>query len=273
MIKRRLGFTQSALQELIQASYIYQRAIGLLNQHKMIMTATLIHCYEDYFKKHDQLTLFQNWFRSVSGTDLFENQPDISCVFDTELEAQVKRFSKRIIVYFNEKKPLIDSLVTTLTDLNTKGIKNVLEPYCTPYAIIKRTHDKKRDYLNWLKEWLEDEPHVAIIDPYVFSKYSGSVFEKDYMPIMPRTASINVYYGNNDFVEGTIDSLEKKNTRCTTHKCDNKTFHDRFVSCDSFFIGIGMGFSVFDNSKGTFREETLITVSSEQPPSLPVPCI
>ncbi len=271
MIKRVVGFTESALKEFLLNNFNYDDIVFYLKQHRILMSSELIECYKKVFEYCGELDVFQSWFTFFNATEWFEMPTSTSSTaFSSILKTQIEKYPHRIIVSFNETPPSAEAIFTTLSNLNKSGPQNVLEPYCLPYASVKQTTDKMRNFLDWLKEWLENEPKVTIIDPYAWTSSGNSskdeILKDYYMPLIPPSSSVCVYYRVTEHNQVRISSLLARYPSCNTVAVNPEDIHDRYIVCTNFSIFLGSGLDAFDLNSKTFKRTTQISVSNAIPP-------
>lgn len=260
-----IGLTVSAVDKLVTNTIAFSKAKSQLFQHKILFSDLILDEYEKHFDEAEQLDLFQNWFKEINRFDYTDFQDSTSEEsFLDELFAQIKTFTHKIIVFYDEKLPAkSDYHLIELNDLDSGSCENELAKYCMPYNSYIEENSSIAEFAAWLKDWLESEKVIWIFDRFFFKSKNKDLLRKVIFPLMPNNSKIHIYFQEEKSDQSLISSIKRQyNPRVQTHPSNPADFHDRLIVCDSFTISIGFGLDVFDYSSKQAIMRTTLSVYS-----------
>lgn len=280
MVKRIIGLTVSALEDFFNWSIYNPRVNSFVYEHKILMTPSLSSYYKTALKS-DYLKVFQQWFAIQTKQTLFEIPSTEESAIESnsdlinELNSKLSSYLHPIIMRSESESITCGCKIKLLSfDQLEKGDpKGVLIPYCVNYSYTLVKNQSVKPFLDWLKEWFEDENNVDFVDPHICGSGKYELIEQLYLPLMSPKASITLYA--DEFVYDPMIASHFKSKyprRVDMKKCVHRTMHDRYIRFDSFWIEISLGWDIIeDKYSTTIRHGTTATVKNNSSrPVLPL---
>lgn len=269
MEKIIIGLTTSAIDNLITHPYNLSTARSRLDQHKILLSKSLICAYKNFFSRKEAVELFNSWVSIVGKTDnikYYDDYDEDKEVIDILSFYQIN--NPHHIIVFSEEERFKNNKICfiSLSELDDSNCDNELAKYCIPYCAFIKKNAPMSVFEEWIANWLKAESEITIIDRYFCKKENTDLLCKMFLPLMPTTANIHIYNEKRYEDQKLISTLKGKfGKKIHMHPSDPKDFHDRYIFCPSFCITIGKGIDVFDFKTKKATMETKIVVDGQKP--------
>jgi len=238
-------------------------AIERIKQHNILFTEKILKQYELYFKKHDLIDVFQEWYKNIQKLDIIQLVDELDEDVYTDIKFQFQKYRFPIYIKTNSETsvPCV-KYIEKYENVNTRDVDCRFNRYCIPATFTIKENENFADFRNWLSFMSNGENIIVIIDPYIFEGLHPELFEILYLPIFIECPQLEIIYSEKNKPEkSTISSLKKQ---CPSIKVTSKPknkLHDRHLCSKSWNISIGYGLRVFDESTKKSIAETQVTLS------------